>query len=292
MFQLFMFMSLCDIWENHMEIRGVDKCRFVDITTSNDFYLFEVGRYKCEPHYNYGPIIRTRTIFHYVISGVGYLYMNDKKYEIHAGQGFLIPAKVKAYYEADSNDPWEYTWIHVDGPRVTELFNSAGISLEQPIFIPNGDASDIVEYINRIYDNYDNECYCYAMVYQMFSCILDKSSTKTESTEVDPRLAYVKNAIRYIRLKYSEPINVEDIANACGLNRSYLTRVFKHATGYTPQSYLATYRMKKASEMLLKSNESVNTIAFNVGYSDSFTFSKAFKRYSNLSPSEYRSNHT
>ena len=40
MFQLFMFMSLCDIWENHMEIRGVDKCRFVDITTSNDFYLF------------------------------------------------------------------------------------------------------------------------------------------------------------------------------------------------------------------------------------------------------------
>ncbi len=272
-------------------IKGVDKARFIDITTSNDFYLFEVGRYKCEPSYSYGPIVRTRTIFHYVISGTGYLYLNDKRYEIHGGQGFLIPAKCRAYYEADSADPWEYTWIHVDGPRATELFNSAGITLDNPIFTPNEDASEIIECIDSIYYRYYDECFCYAKVYEFFSSIVAKSSTKPATEATDPRLAYVKSAIRYIRLKYSEPINVEDIANACGLNRSYLTRVFKHATGYTPQSYLATYRMKKAAEMLSKTNESVNTIAFNVGYSDSFTFSKAFKRYSNLSPTEYRNHH-
>ena len=274
-----------------MEITGVDKVRFVDMTKSNDFYLFEVGKYKCVPSYSYGPIVRTRTIFHYVLSGKGFLIIDEKKYEIHAGQGFLIPAKCKAYYEADALDPWEYVWIHVDGPRAAELFQSAGLSRETPIFTTTEDASEIPAYIKDIYDNYDNECLCYSRVYEFFSCLNQKSANKPEVAEVDPRLSYVKNAIRYIQLKYSEPINVEDIAVACGLNRSYLTRVFKHATGYTPQSYLASYRMKKASEILINTNETVNNIAFHVGYSDSFTFSKAFKRYCDQSPSEYRNNH-
>ncbi len=274
-----------------MDYYGVDKVKFVDITKSNDFFLFEVGRYKSIPKYSYGPIVRTRTIFHYVISGKGYLIINDKRYDIHANQGFFIPAKCRAFYEADAEDPWEYVWIHIDGPRATELFTSAGISLETPVFSPTEDASEIVDYIEDIYNHGDQECYCYARVYEFFDCLNKKSPNKVVH-DVDPRLAYVKSAIRYIQLKYSEPINVEDIASACGLNRSYLTRLFKHATGYTPQSYLFTYRMKKASELLLESSESVSSTAFLVGYSDSFTFSKAFKRYKNISPSDYRRKHS
>lgn len=266
---------------------GVDKVKFVDYTKSNDFYLFEVGIYKCLPNYNYGPIVRTRTIFHYVISGKGFLILDGKRFDITAGQGFLIPAGIKAYYEADHDDPWQYTWIHMDGPRTLELFASAGITRENPIYIPNGDTTKLLECIAEIYHNSDRECYCYSKVYEFFDIINETSANKVQH-EVDPRLAYVKSAINFIRLKYSEPIGVEEIAAACGLNRSYLTRLFKHATGYTPQSYLGSYRMKKASELLLETNESINSIALYVGYSDSFTFSKAFRRYKRISPSEYR----
>ena len=273
-----------------MEVTGVDKVKFIDYTKSNDFYLFEVGRYKCEPKYNYGPIVRTRTIFHYVISGKGKLVLEDNEYTVEAGQGFLIPAKMKAYYEADSENPWEYAWIHIDGPRTMELFNSAGITGENPLFIPRDDAGDILRILSDIYHNSNKECYCYAKVYEFFDCIISKSVNRILH-EVDPRLAYVKSAINFIRLKYSEPISVEEIATACGLNRSYLTRLFKHATGYTPQEYLSSYRMKKATELLLESTESVSSIAFLVGYSDAFTFSKAFKRAKEISPSEYRKQH-
>ena len=274
-----------------MNVNGVDKVKFVDMTSSNDFYLFEVGWYKCEPSYSYGPIIRTRTIFHYVMSGKGHLILDGKRFDIHANQGFLIPAKSMAFYEADKDDPWSYAWIHVDGPRSTELFASAGITAENPVFTPDGDASEIEVFISDIYDNSDKECYCYSKVYEFFNCLNTKSINKQPEVEIDPRLNYVKSAIRYIQLKYSEPINVEDIARACGLNRSYLTRVFKHATGYTPQLYLATYRIKKASELLCNTSESINNIAIMVGYCDAFTFSKAFKRYKDMSPSEYRKQH-
>ncbi len=273
-----------------MEVIGVDQCKFIDYTKSNDFYLFEVGRYQCEPGYSYGPIVRTHTIFHYVISGKGYLILDDKRYDIHAGQGFLIPAKVKAYYEADQEAPWSYTWIHVDGPRTMELFKEAGITEAQPLFTPTEDAGEILDILGDIYDHYDQECTCYAKVYEFFQCILSKSAHRIQR-DMDPRLAYVKSAINYIRLKYSEPISVVEIADACGLNRSYLTRIFKHATGYTPQEYLCSYRMKKASELLVESTESVGNIAFLVGYSDTFTFSKAFKRFKDTSPSDYRKLH-
>ncbi len=273
-----------------MENTGVDKVKFVDYTKSNDFYLFEVGRYKCVPKYSYGPIVRTRTIFHYVISGKGVLVLDDKKFQVSAGQGFLIPAKCKAYYEADEEDPWEYTWIHVDGPRTLELFANAGVTHEIPIFYPNGDSTKLLDILNEIFEQSNRECYCYAKVYEFFDFLISHSKNRVLH-DVDPRLAYVKSAINYIRLKYSEPIGIVDIAGACGLNRSYLTRVFKHATGYTPQEYLSSYRMKKATELLLESTESVSSIAFLVGYSDAFTFSKAFKRAKDVSPTEYRKSH-
>ncbi len=272
-----------------MEIIGVDKCKFVDYTKSNDFYLFEVGLYKCEPGYSYGPITRTQTIFHYVKSGKGHLVLDGRHYDIHGNQGFLIPPHCKAYYEADQEDPWSYAWIHVDGPRCAELFATAGITHDQPIFTPNGDASEIMEIIDDICEHSERECYCFSKVYEFFDIITSKSVDSIHN-EVDPQLVYVRNAIRFIQLKYPSPITVETIAAACELNRSYLTRLFKSATGYTPQSYLFTYRMKKASELLLESSESINNIAFMVGYSDVFTFSKAFKRYRHQSPSDYRAN--
>ena len=99
---------------------------------------------------------------------------------------------------------------------------------------------------------------------------------------------YVKNVISYIQLKYAEPIKIEAIAYACGLNRSYLTRLFKEATGYSLQEYLIIYRMKVASKLLTESDLAIQEIANKVGYSDAFTFTKAFKRHSGKSPSEFR----
>lgn len=81
---------------------------------------------------------------------------------------------------------------------------------------------------------------------------------------------------------------MDDIAHACGLDRSYMTRLFKEATGRTPQDYLMSYRMKSACTMLEKGNISIQNIAYSVGYSDYATFSKAFKRYIKVSPNEYR----
>ncbi|MCR5545651.1 MAG: AraC family transcriptional regulator, partial [Lachnospiraceae bacterium] len=102
------------------------------------------------------------------------------------------------------------------------------------------------------------------------------------------QLEYVRKTIQIIQLKYSEPLQVSYIADECGLNRSYLSRLFKDATGRSIQTYLMDYRMKNAVHLLKETNQPIQNVAFLVGYNDVFTFSRAFKKVFGMSPSDCR----
>ena len=88
-----------------------------------DLGLYQYGWEHCAPAHSFGPSSRNHYLFHYVISGSGTLMANDSKgitqtYEIKSGQGFLIFPKQITTYIADTEDPWEYTWLEFDGLRV------------------------------------------------------------------------------------------------------------------------------------------------------------------------------
>jgi AraC-like DNA-binding protein len=149
------------------------------------------------------------------------------------------------------------------------------------------DSNFIENCFQSIIDHRDREFYCIAKLNELCDYMVNNSSSKVLYTK-NLQLEYVKKTIKFIQVKYSEPIQVADIATACGLNRSYLSRLFKEATGYTVQKYLIVYRMKKAMHLMQDSTQSIQSIAFAVGYNDIFTFSKAFKTHTGKSPSEYR----
>lgn len=69
------------------------------------------------------------------------------------------------------------------------------------------------------------------------------------------------------------------------------TAFFKKNLNLSPQAFLTQLRMEKAKEKLLNSNYAIQQIANITGYTDAFTFSKAFKRYTGLSPKYYREKH-
>ena len=118
--------------------------------------------------------------------------------------------------------------------------------------------------------------------------MMEDTPKKSTSFEIDNSLKYLRNVIQYISQKYSEPIRIGEIAKHCGLDRSYLSKLFKNATDMTPQEYLLSFRMNKAKELLKDSSISVQNVAYSVGYNDPLSFSKFFKRETGLSPSEYR----
>ena len=72
------------------------------------------------------------------------------------------------------------------------------------------------------------------------------------------------------------------------ISRSYLNKMFLENTGITPTNYLLRLRMEKAKVAISSTSKLVKEIAKEVGYTDEYTFSKAFKRYTGLSPIYYR----
>lgn len=97
----------------------------------------------------------------------------------------------------------------------------------------------------------------------------------------------VQEAIRYIRLHYSQEITVDSIANALSLSGGHLRSIFKEETGSTLIEYLTNYRMEQAKEMLDSGNYKIYEVADRVGYKTSQYFSQVFKRVTGLSPQEY-----
>ena len=264
-----------------------DECYFINYDSYRDLCLYEIGKQACPPSYSFGPIIRHHYIFHYLTAGQGRLRLGDQEYIIHAHEGFIIPPNTLAYYAADSEDPWDYVWIHLDGPKIPELFQNAEINGDSPVFIPNAYPNPLGAIMQDLLVHHDRELYCIGKIYEFFDCVTQYSTCKQE-TQADLKLTYIRKIIDFIYVKYSEPIHMDDIAHICGLDRSYMTKMFKHATGHTPQEYLNSHRMKQAKKLLKDSDLSVQDIAYSVGYGDTFTFSKAFKRSTGYSPSDYR----
>ena len=81
---------------------------------------------------------------------------------------------------------------------------------------------------------------------------------------------------------------LEEIVRRSGMSASYLSRVFREATGYTPIEYLIQMRVRKAMELLRSTSSSVTEIAASVGFTDANYFSRRFKTVAGVSPTSYR----
>ena len=102
---------------------------------------------------------------------------------------------------------------------------------------------------------------------------------------------YIKEAINYIEQNFQNNITIENVASVCGINRSYLGKIFKKNTGQSPQEFLMNYRMVKATELLKLTQLSISEISNAVGYANPLHFSRAFKNVYGESPRIWRQNH-
>lgn len=87
----------------------------------------------------------------------------------------------------------------------------------------------------------------------------------------------------------SQPIIMEKLARDVGISPRHFIRRFKKATGESPLSYLQQIRIETAKSILeTRPDETVSSITLSVGYENTSTFCKLFKKYTGLSPKEYR----
>lgn len=257
-----------------------------------DLRLYEIGIQRCAPSYSFGPIIRDRYILHYVFEGEGVLRIDGKELKVKSNSFFLLPPDVLVQYQADEKKPWQYAWIHFHGFKSTEIVRSIGMTRKEPVYVPIEENSQLKDAVINLIMYKENEYACIGYMYILFDKMNRWTRHVEKKAETNLRtMNYMREAIQYINTKYCESIMVQQIADHCGVDRAYLSKIFKYATGNTLQEYLIQFRIKRAKQLLKDTDLSVKYVSYSVGYNDPFTFSKVFKKQEGVSPSVWRKNH-
>lgn len=258
---------------------------------SLDFCGFE----HCLPRHSYGPYVRNNYVIHVVISGKGILDYAGKRWEIRGGQMFVLFPGVEATYYADKNDPWYYCWLGFDGRSAGKIVESIGFSEQTPV-LALSDVSRIESEIRKMLEarelTLDGQLRRNAGLLKILSTMI-RDSVERETADGSPNIySYSEYAVRYINNHFSEKVRIQDLADHIGISRSYLVKLVKQETGMSPQEYLIETRMRRASDLLSRTNDSIRVVAAECGYDDALAFSKVFKSRFGLNPTEYREKHS
>lgn len=252
-------------------------------------FVQNVGCQQCSPGLGWGPGIRNHFLLHQVISGRGTYICREKRYELEAGDAFLVTPNTIIQYYADQEEPWEYVWVGFGGLDAVELMAQTVFTPEEPVLRRGEHSRELEALLRGVYEQYGSaqwqQLAMTAQLYQLLAFLVRGAGPKAAARQAQRDCAQA--AAEYIVAHYEEPISVEWLAEHTAVSHSSLYRRFVKRFQMSPKRFLLEYRVERACHLLETTDFSVQEVSNSVGFEDPFYFSRAFKEIKGLSPRQY-----
>lgn len=261
-----------------------------------DLRLYQYGWEQCAPLHSFGPFVRNHFLFHYVISGQGFLNSNapdgtTHRYDLAADQGFLIcPGQVNTYC-ADKDQPWKYVWLEFDGLRVTEYLTYAGLDASHPVYTPQSTAQGQALRDSMLYIANHSKVSTLHLIGHLFLFLdaLVQSSASRRSASGGPAAGLLHPGGHHLHGAELPAGSDRGGAGRCvQAQPQLLQQAVPGQHGLPPQEFLIRMRLSKATELMKTSRASIGDIAQMCGYPNQLHFSRAFKKRYGVSPRAWR----
>lgn len=156
--------------------------------------------------------------------------------------------------------------------------------------------NDIITLLNRILREKENndtgsEFLNYLLMLELFVLISRalkmewENSIKGKSSKLNE---VIQASLNFINNNYERDISLNDISRYVFLSQSYFAKAFKEITGVSPINYLIKVRVERAKELLTGTSQKAGDIAISVGFSNQQRFNEIFKKYTGMTPLQYR----
>jgi len=249
--------------------------------------VYNVGFQKCPPGYGWGPGVRDHYLLHYIVSGKGNYTAGDRSFKIGAGQAFLSYPDTPIYYCADKDDPWEYYWVGFSGAAAPILLAQTPFGRLYPVVrLAAGERlrQGLLDIYKARGSDYPSAVRMAGYLQAVLGTLMEGRTDEQHKSSFD----YAHRAAAFLQQNYSAAVGVEQASEHIGISRSHLYRAFQTEFGCSPSSYLTSYRIQRAKQLLKHSDLAVGVVAASVGFEDPLYFSRVFRRETGVSPSEYR----
>ena len=240
----------------------------------------------------------------YVKRGQGCVTVDCEQYEVSGGTIVLIlPGQLHSIEQLDELS-MEYENIIFNAamllPR-TEDSSSTGFLrpfLNGQIFIPSVYTVDSEQHaaLSACLDACDEICKTKPEGYDLFikgklfeffyilsnQCQIEKNPRTAKS------LDKLKIILKFVENSYMHKITIAEVADRIDFSESHFMRYFKKNMGTSFVDYLRDYRLTMAARLLLQSDDTILSIAEEVGFDNLSYFNRAFKKKYDMTPREYR----
>jgi AraC-like DNA-binding protein len=225
----------------------------------------------------------------FVARGKGTVVLKDKKYSLGAGKVFSYGPGIAHVITTETDDPlvkYFVDFIGPDAPGILRKFGPAPGNIVQ-VHSP--------EIILRIFEDLIRNgqtdspyslLLCKAILEQLILKIAETSIVENSRTT---GAFYTYQCSReVIQKNFMTFKSLVQIAEECHIDSAYLCRLFKRFDNRSPYQYLMRMKMNFAAQRLQLPNSSVKEIAFELGFSDPFHFSRVFKHIFGISPGTFK----
>jgi AraC-like DNA-binding protein len=234
---------------------------------------------------------RPHAIFQYTLTGEGIFRDAAGTHLVPRGSGFLCEShdpRITYGYPAGKTTPWQFLFVDFAG-LAAHVFTHDLIRAFGAIYTIPPDHPALERLLAlRVYDKVG--CLLPAadharMVLDLLQALL---ASKESAPERHPDHVLVKRVHEYIQSRIASRITVSDLAHDLNLSREHLTRVFTTHSGMSPYQHILACKIECACGLLrTKTPPSIKEIATRLGFDHVAPFTRAFKRITRCSPSEF-----
>jgi AraC-like DNA-binding protein len=257
-----------------------------------DAYITDIGYYpKANFHYRKRLHGIDQNILIYCVEGSGWAQIENNKYNIAAGDFFIVPPKVAHSYAANEDHPWTIYWIHFKG-NTSDLMALAITEKLKSFKGAVNYSHKRIELFEEIYTNlergysHDNIFYANMCLWHFIASFTFDSKFNFIATEAGNDIA--GKAIDFMQKHLNKPLTLSEIAKKINLSVSHFAAIFNKKTGFGPIEYFNHLKIQKACQYLQFTHDRINEISNQLGIEDSYYFSRLFKKIMGISPIEYR----
>lgn len=246
------------------------------------YYVTGWGRFLCTGDYRVERCISKINRLILIVSGR--LKVNAYGGNRFAGPGQIVLIGKGETYSCLCRENCEMIWIGCGGKTMASYLEFLLNRNAGPVFTPvdTERIRSLFDTITESVSSERNEQHAVSVHLEEIFAELARCSSK-ETHMINSGML-----MRFMREHYSEQLMLSDLTGYSGMSQSYLIRSFRKDTGSTPHEYLLRYRLQRAMERLLQTDDSIEEISEACGFNSTSHFARAFKKMLNMTPSDFR----
>lgn len=259
--------------------------------------LYQIGELCLEPTSRVPSHPQSCCELSYIIQGEGWFEHNGKREAVRQGDLILSPAKGSHSILADERQELHYAYAGFrlaadEEPALAEYLTF--FSQGEPLFAKGSNQvyKSFRHCIDEFYraqptDFWMAEACLTRLILCCYRIFIGNAAAPDYTAGIQNAGQLLYRVMKYIDDRVEEPLTVSAVAAGVGYSPCYLSHLFKNKTGITLQEHISRRRIERAKELMELRRFTVTEIAEQLGYLNLQTFSRAFKKQTGKTPTQY-----